>query len=236
MKRILKITLTVLLTLTLSFSFTSCAWLDELKAQRVTYGMVGEIYVGDTLYKQLTYTYNFYADGSKELNLSEQEVPLILANVFGYRVYMTQNELIIVRYESGYGESYYIREDQFDYFNKNAQLPEYINYCYYKNVKYYDEDGNANYEYRAQILDEYTKNILDMTLKTSEPIIKEFDYTKVIKEEDIYSCDETGYLVKSKFKIQQYENGYFISQYDNSRFYKIDEQYNSTIEKIFKST
>lgn len=233
MKRFFKITLTLLLTLTLLFSFTSCIWIDELREKHAVHGQNGELILNGTVYKKLLNSGDFYVDYSVSAYLTKSGVPVLLAPGMSEYIYITHDDLFIARGDYWYGRDYYVKEEFYEKYQNLCKSYTLDRYCIFK--KYFtDENGNVIYEQTPLILDEFTQNVFEMTIETVEPTEKKFSTSQLVDEIQIYQCDETGYFSKESFKIQTYGKTHYISRFDNSRLHPIDEKYNSVIEKLFE--
>lgn len=205
MKKTVKIFISVALVLALSLSLCSCVDLDAIKNTRVSY--IGENqtrvkFQGNT-YKQLDknisdylYTYEIPETGYAV----KEDVPLLLTQSLGKWVSFNSTDTRIIQIE----ETYYCREDIYDYATKLIEKNEFEYPCF------------MNYDYKTgestiKMLDKKILDVVDEVIHNTAPLSKSpDDENRTLMWATVLTTDKEALFVHDLFDVEKLTDGSYL--------------------------
>ncbi len=220
---------TVIVTISILLSLSSCSFIDELKSSHgyFTDETQTVIHFGGSeyiLYKELFPHTTEYA---KRIFITDKDIPVLLTQFVNNEYYINSDNSIIGGYSELRDEQYFIRHDFYDEFINILKSENFTEYCYYKNDFY-------NYEMPVILLSQQVKDAIEQTSKTKPIEIDDDDYMEYCLT--IYKCDSGKKVLNEAFTLNLLNGNEYIlihSGYDYTEtIYRIDPKYQSIFKDI----
>lgn len=212
------------------FLLSGCVSLQDLRENHATFTDASK---KEILWQGKTYLYltdssvsNFspeYEQGY--INLTEKEVPVLLAGIEGEYAEASKDGVFITSYGS-----VYCLEEEYEEMKALIENPPELNCLAYQ---YYENDDYSTLHF--EILDVDTSEKLEDVWKSSTVKSKTEDYTMVA---EVLQSSEDGYFKISdeKYLCMNSKGQYFLEVYEEEEFqlYEIPQEYNQILEKVFE--
>ncbi len=222
MKKITRF-LSLIVLLGIILSLCGCSYLDELRATRATIVEDGAIRLVDgTEYYLLPENEYFSPDFTNDATfyaVDDEDVPLLLIDLFGYYGYKTQDGQFLKMYLTG-STQYYCRADSFDSMleRMNSSFTPEL-YCY----DYYDYETYENQLYtltpqQAEAVESVLENQEPYALPTGAKLDYEYRISLYRYTSDYLFCDKFVDICYADGAFYLVENGKMIYTVPNSMY------------------
>lgn len=208
MKKYLKIVLAFCLIFVLSAFLCGCADLDGLRARQGFYKSEDTVIFGDTEYKYLTTRDTemepFYSDNTERIQITEEDVPVLLIDMFGDSARISEDKKFI-----GTDSALYCRTDCYEEMEERLKIgfiPD--TYCYQYFVP---TTGKASYYILSDAEKDAINNLVASVEATTLP-----DGVSItpLHQVRLFLCSKDLLFRTASFQI-------FVT--DNSTYYLIDQ-------------
>lgn len=224
----------VLLIVALCLSLCSCDYLDEMRKERFDWGneektiLVSRSGVEYKLIpneKSLVIEYN---GGGYGYIADSEDIPLLLADLFGEHVYTDLDENFISFYADGDSEEmFFCRSDRYDEINKFINKKSSLKYGY----SYRDDSGEKQF----RELTKHERSAVSLSFDAGYKQVPRSAHN-CEKSIEIDRFNEKGDLWILSYYIQLINGKYCLSVYDDSfvKVYTVPDEYVGTFMKITK--
>lgn len=213
------------------FLLSGCVSLQDLRDDHAIYTDKSEkeiiwqgrkyLYLTDTSESNFSPDYDF----DNPINITDKEVPVLLAGYEGSFGYVSKDSVFISLYEK-----VYCLEEKYEEKKGLVENPPELKYFAYQ---YYEDDEYSTMHFEVLDTDK-TKQLEDM-LKACTVEKKDVDYMVVA---EMYHSSKDGlFCAYNDITLcMNEEEQYFWDIYENEEYnlYKIPKEYNKTIEKVFE--
>lgn len=234
MKKSVRIVSLVISLVLIVCSLVGCVDLNEMRELQCFYNEDGSIEYNGNIYKALPYCKDLSPTKSKNIHVTEKDVPVLLSEMYGNLCYVSNDGLFIMDYTYGYGENTfcYCREDKYDEILARIEKGAALNgYCYV----YYD------YTIEQERVYEFSQREIDAINETlaSEPLTVPSGTT--VSWDDIIEvsrCSEDLLFKNRAFDLYIADGECSIIMYDDANeliFYAASEPNNAIFTEIFEN-
>lgn len=233
MKNRVKLICLILIALIISVFFSSCDYIDEMKAKRVDYTEDESVVVFNKKEYYLlenTLRRSINMSDYDRLYAAKEDLPLLLLEDFGeYAQYSSGIEVIKIN------GNYYCLKDKYDYYSEILEKGVTDSFRSYRQV--WDEDEHYH-KTEYYVIDKKTTDLIKGTL--DKAVGFEVEDINGLEYLHLDSCDEAN-LVVEEDTVQLYHDtkngkyGILLTDYSNDRLIakEFPEEGSALIEKLF---
>lgn len=236
-KKILCLSLAVLLC----FSLIGCNAIDNKRKVQIHYNEEENLVYDGKEYKLLPECSAFSPDmtHTQNLFLTEEDLPVLLSEIFGISAYLTKDKLFISTDAFTYSDSkfaIYARSDIFDSIAARIKSGDYFDgfcFCY----SYWDENGNYNETYK--IISEEAEKAVKEIISTGTPDEEiDIDLLYTYEVTDLRACSNDLLFNEYSATIYKTEKYIYITAFtglNKEQVFKVSEEYYDAINEIVES-
>ncbi|MBO5358520.1 MAG: hypothetical protein J6A78_04290 [Clostridia bacterium] len=239
-KKLLCLTLAVLLC----FSLIGCNAIDKMRDAQIHFNDKGNLEYEGKEYKQLPPCDAFSPNinYSKNLYITEKDVPVLLSEQFGGRASLSEDELYINShtYSSSDGvTAFFARTDIYDSIASRIESGNYFEgFFFYYN--FWDESDEIGfYNQKEKIISEEAENAVKEVITTTAPDESiDIDLLSQFAVTDLYACSNDLLFNEYSATIYKTEQFIYISAFtglNKELVFKVGEKHYDAIMEIIDS-